>query len=146
MAFKFHEADHWAIALDVQFRASGIEWVPGSPGGRITSTAVVRLQSTKTAIPLLVPAGVSGTWLREVSEAKIKAEKSIQRQAAECERPRINFGCKFPFISIPDLIVDGLAKSRKILASQSDRHFLGHYELAMNTLATNLQNHCVSIC
>ncbi|KAG6067644.1 hypothetical protein E4U32_003236 [Claviceps aff. humidiphila group G2b] len=140
MAVKFPEADHWAIALDVQFRASGIEWVPGSPGGRITSTAVVRLQNTKTAIPLLVPAGESGTFLREVSEVTIEGEKRMQRQAAERERPRINFGCKLPFITIPDLIVDGLAKSRKILASKSDRLFLGHYELAMNTLTTNLQH------
>ncbi|CAG9951263.1 unnamed protein product [Clonostachys rosea f. rosea IK726] len=136
-------SEEWVAMLTKSLLDNGIEWVPGSSGGRISSTSVVRVQGhTGAEVRVSKPAGPVGSLRRTAQEAEMKHELVMRQraqQALERKTRRIDFECSFPFRAIPPLIYRGFSKVQTLFA-KGDGRVLDHYHCAMNCLAVNIED------
>ncbi|KAL3290631.1 F-box domain-containing protein [Colletotrichum asianum] len=130
---------HFAIINGRCFLAAGIEWVPDSVRGQLTSRSVVRLGGQATVQP--APFGPPGSLRRAAREAEIKHERTVkdQVQRQECQ-PQIDFGCPLPFTNIPSLILAGFNQTKATFLGKGDAKVLDHYQIAMNCLAEKIDD------
>ncbi|KAG6094934.1 hypothetical protein E4U14_008369 [Claviceps sp. LM454 group G7] len=123
----------WAPIVNERMRVLGIEWVPGNAGGRIVSTAIVKLKNDIYATPR-IPVAEPGTFHREAEETEILHDLNLQRElAAQNEVSVIDFGCEFPFKEIPHLIQQGYDETLTI----NDR-IKAHYSVTMSSLSGHI--------
>ncbi|KAK1839922.1 hypothetical protein CCHR01_17455 [Colletotrichum chrysophilum] len=129
----------WVAVVTGCFLAAGIEWVPDSARGRLTSRSVVRLGGQATVQP--APFGPPGSLRRVAQEADINHERTVKDrvQRQECQ-PQIDFGCPLPFTNIPSLILAGFNQAKATFLGKGDAKVLDHYQIAMNCLAEKIDD------
>jgi hypothetical protein len=124
----------WIAALASAIAAAGIEWVPGSHRGRLTSRRVVKLVGISK--PKLLLAGPAGSLKR----AAIEAEHRMALEREGTKRPRrrtIDFGCEIPFTTVPKLIADGFSELDRLFR-KGNKSVLNHYHAAHMCLVDSL--------
>ncbi|KAL3290981.1 hypothetical protein RB213_002101 [Colletotrichum asianum] len=121
------------------FLAAGIEWVPDSVRGRLTSRSVVRLGGQATVQP--APFSPPGSLRHAAQEAEIKHERTVkdQVQRQECQ-PQIDFSCPLPFTNIPSLILASFNQTKATFLGKGDAKVLDHYQIAINYLAKKIDD------
>ncbi|KAL3290699.1 hypothetical protein RB213_004881 [Colletotrichum asianum] len=133
------DVEIWVAVVMGCFLAAGIEWVPDSVRGRLTSRSVVRLGGQATVQP--APFSPPGSLRRAAREAEIKHERTVKDrvQRQECQ-PQIDFGCPLPFTNIPSLILASFNQTKATFLGKGDAKVLDHYQIAMNCLAEKIDD------
>lgn len=124
----------WIAALASAVAAAGIEWVPGSHRGRLTSRRAVKLVGISKPKHFL--AGPPGSLKR----AAIEAEHRMALEREGPKRPRrqtIDFGCEIPFTTVPKMIADGFSELDKLF-QKGNQSVLNHYHAAHMCLVDSL--------
>ncbi|KAG6310369.1 hypothetical protein E4U22_003315 [Claviceps purpurea] len=125
----------WAPIVNERMRVLGIEWVPGNAGGRIVSTAIVKLKNDIYATPR-IPVAEPGTFHHEAEETEILHNLNLQRElAAQNEVSVIDFGCEFPFREIPHLIQQGYDETLT-----TNNRIKAHYSVTMCSLSGHIDH------
>ncbi|KAH7303017.1 hypothetical protein B0I35DRAFT_485482 [Stachybotrys elegans] len=135
----------WISLVTRKMSELRVEWVPGTSGGRISSTGVVRIQGQAGTALSVIPAGPPGSLRRAAQEADIKHQKAMfhrSREAEERGARHIYLGTPLPFTAVPALITQGFSKASAAFA-HGDPRVLDHYHLTMNALAVNIDD---SLC
>ncbi|OBR02120.1 hypothetical protein CH63R_14421 [Colletotrichum higginsianum IMI 349063] len=94
--------------------AAGVEWVPDSPLGRLTSRSVIRLVGPTTVEP--APSG-------RPTRRRTLQDRGRRRE----QRRRIDLGCPVPFTNIPELVLSGFEEAKVIFFRKGgDTRVLDH--------------------
>lgn len=121
------QAEQWIGSIATALLSTGIEWVPGSYGRKLSHLWAVRFVG-------LPPTPIStSTFTKRPDNLKRAAMEAEARMAANLSGPkrvkrqRIDFGCKIPFERVPDPVQAGFNEVRRY---NEDRKVLDHYATA----------------
>ena len=121
------QAEQWIGSIATALLSTGVEWVPGSYGGKLSHLWAVRFVG-------LAPTPISAsTFTKRPDNLKRAAMEAEARMAANLSGPkrvkrqRIDFGCKIPFERVPNLVQAGFNEVRQY---NKDQKVLDHYATA----------------
>ena len=130
--------EQWIDSIAGALHSVGIEWMPGSHGGKITFRRIIKIikQDGLVANACQIVVGQPGSLKR----AALQAAADYEAKAANpkrARRRRIYFGYAIPFEEVPELVLRGFREQREKGGKVSE-NVLSHYEAALQCLRSCL--------